>query len=57
MKLRSHYPSDLRLLIIGGLQGEKLGADAQGNVEPARLEALCETAGEAPAAALPVLRW
>ncbi len=45
------------LFVTGGLQGEALGADAEGNVEPARLEALCETAGEAPAAALPVLRW
>ncbi len=45
------------LFITGGLQGAELGVDAEGNAEPARLEALCETAGEAPAAALPVLRW
>jgi hypothetical protein len=34
-----------------------LGADAEGNVEPARLTAFCDAAGETPAAALPVLRW
>jgi HAD superfamily hydrolase (TIGR01459 family) len=45
------------IFITGGLQGEALGADAQGNVAPARLEALCAAAGEVPAAALPVLRW
>ena len=45
------------ILITGGLQGAALGADAQGNVEPARLAAFCAAAVEAPAAALPVLRW
>ncbi len=45
------------LFITGGLQGEALGADAEGNVEPARLEALCAATGEVPAAALPALRW
>jgi HAD superfamily hydrolase (TIGR01459 family) len=45
------------LFITGGLQGVELGADAQGNVEPARLEALCAAAGEVPTAALPALRW
>ena len=45
------------IFVTGGLQGEEMGADAQGNVAPARLQALCDAAGEAPAAALPVLRW
>ena len=45
------------IFITGGLQGAALGADPEGNVAPARLAAFCETAGEAPAAALPVLRW
>ena len=45
------------IFVTGGLQAEELGADAKGNVEPARLTAFCEAAGEAPAAALPVLRW
>ncbi len=45
------------LFITGGLQGEELGVDAQGNVDAARLAAFCETAGEAPVAALPALRW
>jgi HAD superfamily hydrolase (TIGR01459 family) len=45
------------LFITGGLQGEELGVDAQGNAEPARLEALCAATGEVPAAALPILRW
>ncbi len=45
------------IFITGGLQGAALGADPAGNVEPARLEAFCAAAGEAPAAALPVLRW
>ncbi len=45
------------IFITGGLQGEELGADAEGNVEAARLAAFCAAAGEAPAAALPVLRW
>jgi HAD superfamily hydrolase (TIGR01459 family) len=45
------------IFIVGGLQGEELGADAEGNVEPARLTEFCEAAGEAPTAALPVLRW
>ncbi len=45
------------LFITGGLQGAELGVDAQGNAEPARLEALCAATGEAPAAALPALRW
>jgi HAD superfamily hydrolase (TIGR01459 family) len=45
------------IFVTGGLQGEAMGADAEGNVAPARLAAFCEAAGEAPAAALPVLRW
>jgi ribonucleotide monophosphatase NagD (HAD superfamily) len=45
------------IFVTGGLQGEELGADAEGNVEPARLTAFCDAAGETPAAALPVLRW
>jgi HAD superfamily hydrolase (TIGR01459 family) len=45
------------IFVTGGLQGEALGADAQGNVAPARLAAFCAAAGEAPAAALPMLRW
>ena len=45
------------LFITGGLQGQALGADAAGNVDAARLEALCAATGEVPAAALPVLRW
>ena len=45
------------IFITGGLQGEALGADAQGNVDAARLAAFCDAAGEAPVAALPVLRW
>jgi hypothetical protein len=34
-----------------------MGADPDGNVDPARLTAFCKAAGEAPVAALPVLRW
>ena len=45
------------IFVTGGLQGEEMGADAEGNVDAARLAAFCEAAGEAPAAALPVLRW
>ena len=45
------------IFITGGLQGAALGADPEGNVAQARLAAFCEAAGEAPAAALPVLRW
>lgn len=45
------------IFITGGLQGEELGADAQGNVDAARLTAFCAAAGEAPVAALPMLRW
>jgi HAD superfamily hydrolase (TIGR01459 family) len=45
------------IFVSGGLQGEEMGADAQGNVAPARLAAFCQAAGETPAAALPMLRW
>ena len=45
------------IFVTGGLQGEELGADSEGNVDAARLAAFCEAAGEAPVAALPVLRW
>jgi HAD superfamily hydrolase (TIGR01459 family) len=45
------------IFITGGLQGAALGADPEGNVAPARLDAFCAAAGEAPTAALPVLRW
>jgi HAD superfamily hydrolase (TIGR01459 family) len=45
------------LFITGGLQGAELGVDSDGNAEPARLAALCATAGALPAAALPALRW
>jgi len=45
------------IFVTGGLQGAELGADAEGNVEATRLAAFCEAAGEAPVAALPVLRW
>ncbi len=45
------------IFITGGLQGAALGADPEGNVAPARLAAFCAAAGEAPTAALPVLRW
>jgi len=45
------------IFVTGGLQGAELRADAEGNVEPARLAAFCEAAGETPAAALPMLRW
>ncbi len=45
------------IFVTGGLQGEEMGADATGNVDAARLTAFCEAAGEAPAAALPMLRW
>ena len=45
------------IFVTGGLQGEALGADSQGNVDAARLTAFCKAAGEVPVAALPVLRW
>lgn len=45
------------LFITGGLQGDELQVDDQGNADPARLAALCAAAGEIPVAALPVLRW
>ena len=45
------------IFITGGVQGEELGADAGGNVDPARLAAFCDAAGHRPTAALPVFRW
>jgi HAD superfamily hydrolase (TIGR01459 family) len=45
------------IFITGGLQGEELGADAEGNVDPERLSALCAAENARPAAALPALRW
>ncbi len=45
------------IFVTGGLQGEELGVDADGNADPARLAAFCDAAGERPIAALPVLRW
>jgi len=45
------------IFVTGGLQGERLGVDAGGNAEPARLRALCAAEGHWPSAALPVLRW
>jgi HAD superfamily hydrolase (TIGR01459 family) len=45
------------IFVTGGLQGAELGVDAEGNADPARLQALCDAAGEAPVAALPMLRW
>jgi HAD superfamily hydrolase (TIGR01459 family) len=45
------------LFVTGGLQGEELGVDGQGNADPARLAALCDAAGVHPVAAMPVLRW
>jgi HAD superfamily hydrolase (TIGR01459 family) len=45
------------IFVTGGLQGEALGADSEGNVAPARLATFCEAAGETPTAALPMLRW
>ncbi len=45
------------IFITGGVQGEELGADAGGNVDPARLAAFCDAAGERPTVALPAFRW
>ena len=45
------------IFITGGLQGEALGVDEEGNAEPARLAAFCAAAGQIPAAALAALRW
>lgn len=45
------------IFITGGVQGEELGADPEGNVDPERLRAACRTAGQRPVAALPALRW
>lgn len=45
------------IFVTGGLQGEQLGVDGDGNAEPARLRALCAQEGHWPTAALPVLRW
>jgi len=45
------------LFVTGGLQGAELGVDAHGNADPARLAALCDTAGVHPTGALPALRW
>ncbi len=45
------------IFVTGGVQGEELGADAGGNVDPARLAAFCDAAGQRPTAALPVFRW
>jgi len=45
------------IFVSGGLQGEELGVDAEGNADPARLRALCAEEGHWPKAALPALRW
>jgi HAD superfamily hydrolase (TIGR01459 family) len=45
------------IFVTGGLQGEELGVDAEGNADPARLADLCAAEGHVPAAALPALRW
>jgi len=45
------------IFVTGGLQGEQLGVDADGNADPRRLAALCAEEGHWPQAALPVLRW
>jgi len=45
------------IFVTGGLQGEQLGVDAEGNAEPARLRALSAAEGHWPKAALPILRW
>lgn len=45
------------ILIAGGIHLEELGAAWGGPVDPARLEAAIEKAGERPAAMLPALRW
>lgn len=45
------------LFVVGGLQGEMLGADAEGYPDPRRLAAQIEVEGHTPVAALPKLRW
>lgn len=45
------------IFVTGGIHGDELGADADGNAYPARLNALCRAAGQSPKAALPALRW
>lgn len=45
------------IFITGGLQGAELGADGDGNADPVRLAALCESEGQRPSLALPLLRW
>ncbi|MFQ6017133.1 MAG: HAD hydrolase-like protein, partial [Kiloniellaceae bacterium] len=45
------------VFVTGGLHGEELGVDRDGNADPARLAELCRAAGQSPVAALPALRW